>query len=177
MILGPRARRLVLAAHVAVSVGWLGAVIAYVALDATVATSRDIPTLRAAYIAMDLVTWNAVVPLALASLVTGILVSLGTKWGLMRHYWVVISLLLTLFAVLVLFLETRVISHYADVAADPSTTDDGLRQLGTTLGHSIGGTVVLLVVLVLNMYKPRGLTPYGRRRLSAERERSATGPP
>ena len=150
--------------HLTVSVGWIGAVAAYLALDVAAATGRDAQTLRAAYLGMDLIARTVIVPLAVAALVTGLVVSLGTRWGLFRHYWVVISLLLTTFATGVLLVETRTIGHLADRAADPTLSADGLRALQSTLVHSVGGMVVLLVVLVLNMYKPRGLTRYGRRR-------------
>lgn len=169
MIMGPRLRKLTLTVHVVVSVGWVGAVLAYVPLDVTVATSQDAQTLRAAYIGMGLVADWAILPLAYASLVTGLIMSLGTKWGLFRHYWVLISLVLTVLALVVLLIEARVIGYYAGVAADPATSDDGLRSLGNTLFHSVGGTAVLLVVLVLNVYKPRGLTPYGWRKQQEQR--------
>lgn len=165
MIMGPGLRKFVLTVHVVVSVGWIGAVMAYTVLDLAVATSQGVDTLRASYVAMELVTMRAIVPLAFASLGTGLVVSLGTKWGLFRHYWVLVSLVLTIIAVIVLVSETRVISNYAAVARDPGGSDDEVRSLGNTLVHSIGGLLVLLVVLVLNMYKPRGLTPYGERKL------------
>jgi heme/copper-type cytochrome/quinol oxidase subunit 2 len=84
--------------------------------------------------------------------------------GLFRHYWVLISLLLTIIATVVLLVETQTISYFADRAADPTTSGDDLRTLGNTLVHSVGGTVVLLVILVLNVYKPRGMTRYGWRK-------------
>jgi len=40
--------------------------------------------------------------------------------------------------------------------------------MGNMLPHSVGGTVVLLVVTTLNIAKPRGLTRYGWRRQKAE---------
>jgi hypothetical protein len=163
MAMSAGVRRLALAAHIALSVGWVGAVAAYIAFDVTAATSRDPQTLRAAYLAMELNARYVIVPLALAALLTGLVMSLGTQWGLFRHYWVVISLLLTLVATAVLLAETRTISHLAAVAADPATSPDDLRALGSTLIHSVGGMAVLLVVLVLNVYKPRGMTRYGRR--------------
>lgn len=164
MMMGPRLRKLALTVHITASVGWLGAVAAYLALDLTVATKSDVETLRAAYIAMDLTTTWAIVPFAYASLLTGLLMALGTKWGLFRHYWVLISFALTLLATAVLTVETQTIGHYADVAADPATSDETLQGLGNTLVHSIGGLVVLLVVQVLNLYKPRGMTRYGWRK-------------
>lgn len=164
MILKPGLRRLVLTLHIGVSVGWIGGVLAYLPLDVTAATSGDPQTLRAAYVAMDLITTRALVPLGWATFATGLVISLGTKWGLFRHYWVVISLVLTTAALIVLLAETRVIGHHADVASDPTTSEADLRALGNTLPHSIGGLVVLVLVMVLNIYKPRGLTPYGWRR-------------
>jgi hypothetical protein len=169
MIMAPRLRKFALAAHIALSVGWIGAVAGYIALDVAAATSRNAETLRACYLAMELIAWYVIVPLALASLLTGLVMSLGTNWGLFRHYWVLISLLLTIIATVVLLVETQTIGYFANVAADPRTSDDDLRALGNTLVHSVGGTVVLLVILVLNVYKPRGMTRYGWRKQHVKR--------
>lgn len=179
MTMSPRTRTFALIIHVVSSVGWIGAVAAYIALDVTAATSLEADTLRAAYLMMALITWYVIVPSAFASLLTGIIMSLGTRWGLFRHYWVLISLLLTILATVVLLLETRIIRAYAEMAADPATSSDQLRALGNTLVHSVGGTVVLLVILVLNMVKPRGMTPYGQRKqretLAARRKKRDSG--
>lgn len=96
---------------------------------------------------------------ALASLVIGILNSLGTPSGLFGHCWVLVKLLLTAFATTVLLFEIRTVESGAAAAAagrDPT-------QLASTLLHSIGGAVVRLVVLVLSTVKPRGITRYGWR--------------
>lgn len=164
MVMSSGVRKLALAVHLTLSVGWIGAVAGYMTLDVAAATSRDAQTLRAAYIGMGVIARYAIVPLAIASLLTGLVMSLGTKWGLFRHYWVLISLLMTTIATVVLLLEMRTISHFAEIAARPTTTGDTLRSLGGTLLHSIGGTVVLVVVLVLNIYKPQGMTRYGWRK-------------
>lgn len=172
--MSPGLTKLSLIVHLSSSVGWLGAVAAYIALDVTVATSQEVQTLRAAYMGMGLIATYVIVPLALASLVTGLIQSLGTKWGLFRHYWVLISLVLTIFATVVLLSETRTIGYFADLASDPLTTGDELRGMGNTLVHSIGAVVVLLVIMVLNVYKPRGLTPYGWRKQQEQREVTRT---
>ena len=164
MTMPPGLRKFALTAHVTLSVGWIGAAAAYIALDVAAATSQDAETLRAAYVGMEMIARYVIVPLAFASLLTGLVMSVGTKWGLFRHYWVLISLLLTIIATVVLLVETQTISHLADIAADPTTSNEGLRALGSTLVHSVGGTAVLLVILVLNMYKPRGMTRYGWRK-------------
>ncbi|MEX2538543.1 MAG: DUF2269 domain-containing protein [Actinomycetota bacterium] len=162
-------RKVALAVHLTLSVGWIGAIAGYMALDVTTATSQDVQTLRAAYLAMDVIARYVIVPLAFASLGTGLVMSLGTKWGLFRHYWVLFSLAMTTIATIVLMIETQTINDLAVRAADPATSAEALRALPNTLGHSVGGTIVLVVVLVLNIYKPRGMTRYGRRKQRAQR--------
>jgi len=61
---------------------------------------------RAAYLATELTTWFVIVPLAFAALITGIVQSLGTTWGLFRHYWVVVKFVLTVLATILLLLHT-----------------------------------------------------------------------
>ncbi len=172
MTLTPGLRKFALTAHITVSVGWLGAVVAYLALDVAALTNQDALTLRASYIGMDFIIWWAIVPLAFASLLTGLIVSLGTPWGLFRHYWVMFKLLLTILATVVLLNETQTISYMASVAADMTTSSDDLRALGSTLVHSVGGLVVLLLIMILSVYKPRGVTRYGWRKQQEERKES-----
>lgn len=164
-----------LAIHLTASVGWIGAIAAYLSLDLAAATSQDPQTLRASYIGMGVIAGSVIVPLAIGSVVTGVIVSLGTKWGLVRHWWVTISLVLTVIATLVLFVETGTIAAYAAIAADPAASTNELRSLGSTLVHSVGGALVLLIVLFLNIYKPRGMTPYGWRKQRNERSSRSRG--
>lgn len=171
----PWLRQPILISHIVVSVGWMGAVAAFIVLDVTTVTSDSEPMLRASYIGMDLVTKWALVPLALFAFSSGLVLSLGTKWGLFRHWWVVVTLLLTAAATAVLLVQLPVIAHRAEAAADPAMTADDLRDLGNLLLHSIGGFVVLLVIAVINVVKPRGLTAYGWRRQQDE-AKSAKGP-
>jgi uncharacterized membrane protein len=163
MTLPPAARKLALTAHVVTSVGWLGAVLAFLALTVTALTANQSPTWRAAYPAMDLVTRHAIVPLAVGSLLTGLLSSLGSSWGLLRHYWVTTKLGLVLVATAVLLLQVEPIGRAADAAASSSPTD--LRASTYSMAvHATGGLIVLVTTTVLAVYKPRGLTRYGRRR-------------
>jgi uncharacterized membrane protein len=134
-------------------------------------TTNDDSTLRATWIAMDLTGWYAIVPLALASLLTGLVMALGTKWGLFRHYWVLISLVLTLLATVVLLLHMPDVSVLANAAreAEGAGLDGMAKHLNTRLGegdllHPALGLVVLLVIQVLNVYKPQGMTRYGWRK-------------
>jgi hypothetical protein len=169
MTMTPGLRKLALTAHVTSSVGWLGAVVGFLALAVAGLISADPQIVRAAYLAMEPIGWFALVPLALASLLTGLIQSLGTTWGLFRHYWVLFKLLINLFATIVLLLYMQTLDDFARVAADTSFTADlsELRSPSPAL-HAGAALLLLLVATTLGVYKPRGLTPYGRRK---ERER------
>jgi hypothetical protein len=160
--MSPQLRKFALATHLSFSVGWIGAVVAYLALGIAAATSEDAQTIRGAWIAMELTGWYVIVPLALASLLTGLVMALGTRWGLFRHYWVLFSFVLTLVAIAVLLAHMPSVSSTADVARQAEGAR--LEALGGDLGHPGIGLGVLLVIQVLNVYKPRGMTRYGRRK-------------
>ncbi len=168
--MGPRLRKLALTAHVVSSVGWLGAVVGFLALSVVGLAGRDAHTVRAAYIAMESTGRFVLVPLALASLLTGIIQSLGTQWGLFRHYWVVIKFLITVLATGVLLLYVQTLGQLAEAAGTGLSGGDlgGLRNPSPVL-HAAAGLLLLLVATVLSVYKPRGLTRYGRRKQGERR--------
>lgn len=165
MTMTPRLRKFALTAHVTSSVGWLGALVAFLALAVTGLTSQDAQMVRAAYLAMELIAWFVIVPLALASLLTGLVQALGTRWGLFRHYWVLMKLLITIVATIVLLLQMEPISYLADAAAETRLSRGALREARISLVvHAGGGLMVLLVPMILSVYKPRGMTRYGQRK-------------
>lgn len=171
MIMTPGQRKFALTAHITFSVGWIGAVVAFLALVISALNSQDAQTLRGAWLALEWTGRFAIVPLALASLLTGLVMSLGTKWGLFRHYWTLISLVLTILATVVLLGNMRTVSVLAGIAAatdraDVSALRSGLRG---ELLHAGVGLLLLLVIQVLNVYKPRGVTPYGWRKQHEQR--------
>jgi hypothetical protein len=169
--MSPALRKFVLIVHLTSSLGWVGAVFAYIALGVTAATRQDAETVRGAWMAMELTGWYVIVPLALAALLTGLVISVGTPWGLFWHYWVSISLVLTILATVILLLRMPSVSATAAMAR--MADEAHVRQLGGDLGHAVGGLLVLLMVTVLNVYKPQGLTPYGWRKQQESRAQPA----
>src|SRR5919197_5029434 len=146
MTMAPGLRKIVLTVHLTSSLGWIGAVVASLALGLAAVTSSDTQAVRAAWIAMETTGWWAIVPLALAALLTGLVMSLGTQWGLFRHYWVVISLALTILCTVVLLLHMPTVSHLAGMARAADGAD--LGRLGADLFHPGVGLLVLLVIAV-----------------------------
>jgi hypothetical protein len=171
MTMTPGLRKLALTAHVTASVGWLGAVAGVLALAVAGLTSQDAQTVRAAYLAMEVIAWGLLVPLALSSLLTGLVQSLGTTWGLFRHYWVLAKLFINLFATVVLLMYTQTLGFLADVAEETTFSSADLRTLRTpsVVLHAGAALLLLLVATVLAVYKPRGMTPYGQRKQHEQR--------
>ena len=166
MTMPPRVRKLALTAHVTASVGWLGAVAGSLALALAGMTSDNVQTVRAAYLALELMGWFVLVPFALASLATGLVQSLGSAWGLFRHYWVLAKLLINVFATIVLLMYTQTLGSLADVAArTPLSSDDlGLLRTPSVVVHAGAALLLLLGATWLAVFKPRGVTPYGQRK-------------
>jgi hypothetical protein len=157
----PSQRKLALTAHVTASVGWLGAVVAFLALAIVGLATADAKVARAAYIALEPMTMFVIVPMSVASLLTGLVESFGTPWGLFRHYWVVAKLFLNVIATALLFLHTKPIHHMAAVAAETLLEPGHFLKLRVQLLADAGAaTLVLVVATVLAVYKPKGLTPY-----------------
>jgi hypothetical protein len=170
MTMGTRLRKLVLTTHVVSAVGWIGAAAAYLVLAVAASTSDSVETVRAAFIGMELI-YFALVPLAAVALLTGLAQALATNWGLLRHYWVVAKFVLTVIAFAVMVRNLEKVSAHADhVVHSPGADFPGA---GHDLRHAVGGLVVLLVAAILGVYKPRGLTRYGRRKKRQRRARGA----
>jgi len=166
--MSPRLRKFVLTAHVTSSVGWLGAVVVFLALSIVGLTSQDAQTVRGTYLVMEPAAWFVLVPMAFASLLTGLVQSLGTTWGLFRHYWVLFKFLIAIFATIVLLIYMETFHFLARVAADPAA-DLGIVRNASPGLHAALALTVLLVATVLAVYKPRGMTPYGQRKLGEQR--------
>ena len=164
----PALRRFTFTTHVTSSVGWFGAVLAFLALAVIGFTSDNEPTVRGAYLLMAPAAWFVLVPLAHASLLSGIVLSLGTSWGLFRHYWVVLKLGITVFSTVILLIYMGTFRQMAGVAADP-VMDLAVVRNASPIIHAVLALALLLAAAVLGVYKPFGMTTYGIRRLDEQR--------
>ena len=128
----------------------------------------DAQMVRAAYLAMELTTWFVIVPLAFISLLSGVVTSLGTNWGLFRYYWVLLKLLITVLATIVLLVHLQPIDLLAGAAAKTTVFSADLQSLQLLMVTASSAALVVLIVLaVLSVYKPRGMTQFGLRKQRA----------
>jgi hypothetical protein len=142
---------------------------AFLALAVIGLTGDDERTVRGAYLVMAPAAWFVLVPLAHASLLSGIALSLGTTWGVFRHYWLVLKLGITLFATVILLIYMGTFRQMAVVAADP-VLDLAVVRNASPIVHAILALILLLAATVLGVYKPFGMTAYGRRNYDEQRQ-------
>jgi hypothetical protein len=158
----PRIRKFALTAHVGASVGWLGAVAGFLALAIAAVTSADAQLVRASYLTMEVTAWFVLVPLAVASLLTGLVQSLGTSWGLFRHYWILAKLLINGVATIILLLYMQTLGSLARDASQTTGDAATLRSVSPVL-HASVALLLLIAATALAIYKPTGMTRYGQR--------------
>lgn len=147
----PRSYRLLLVTHLTVSVGWLGVVYGKVVLGIAIVTAGTPAVAERLYAATTMLDLGYP-PVAVATIVTGVALSLGTRWGLLRHWWVTMKIVLTGAVIsTAVALGDRVVAQSlaapAAVGAGPATS---------VLSLSVAHLLMLVVATVLSVYKPWG---------------------
>jgi hypothetical protein len=162
-LFGPRLRRGVLTVHILTSVAWIGVDLCMLVLAIMGATSSDTTTQRSAFVALGAVADALLIPLPLLAVLTGITIALGTRWKLLRHYWVAVSLpATTASAAAVLFALRPRLHQAANLARDarePAAAVGPLQQ--EIIVASSFALLVLCTVTAINVYKPWGRTRCG----------------
>ena len=151
-----------------------GAVAGFLALAIANVTSQNDRRVRSAYLAMKLIARFVIVPLSFAPLLTGPVLSLGTPWGLFRHYWILAKLLITILSTIIMQVHMQPISLLAGAAAKTTLFSADLHRMQVQMVVAFCAVLLaLLVATTLAVYKPRGMTPYGwRKQQSSVRCRS-----
>lgn len=160
----PRVRKLALTTHVALSVGWLGAVLAYLVVAVVGLTSADVREVTSTYQTLQLMITLVIIPCAFAACASGLVQSLATEWGLFRHRWIVAKLALTVLGTLVLVTHAPRVAEVAQRAAETAfATGEHRGQRIALVLHAAGGLALLIAATALSVFKPGGRTAYGRR--------------
>jgi hypothetical protein len=161
MRMTPRLSKFVLTSHISFSVGWLGAVAVFLALAITGLTTADNQLARSALLSMELSAWFVIVPFCFTSLFTGIVQAVWTKWGLFKHYWIIVKLFLTIASTILLLLHMQPIKYLASVATDPTFSNSQYSVQTIDLIAKAGAAIlVLLAITTISVYKPWGRIRY-----------------
>lgn len=172
MLLSPRVRKAGLVLHVATSVGSIGSVAAFLALAGTGLVTSETELLSGVYPSLDLITSTVIVPLLGSALLLGVIQALFTPWGLLDHWWVAAKLIVTIAILAVLLVQLPGMAKLADASDAGLPLSPELKQIQlSVVVHSAAGLIVLLIPLLLSIYKPGGLTVFGRRKAEQRHRR------
>jgi hypothetical protein len=84
-------KRWLLSAHLLCTVAWLGAALCSLILNLTALFTTDPHLLNAAYVQASILDKAILRGGAIGALITGILLSVLTQWGLVRFYWIIVK--------------------------------------------------------------------------------------
>ncbi|GAB2858814.1 hypothetical protein GCM10027176_71660 [Actinoallomurus bryophytorum] len=166
----PRIRKTIVTLHVIFAVGWLGTDFSMLGLGITGFSSSSLETMRESYLSMERIGAYVVIPVALCAVLTGLLLGLGTRWGLLRYHWVTVKLVVGLLALTLAVLPLQIQLHTAATAVqEPGATSDiGFVQYTLIIAPAVALALYSSNV-VLSIFKPWGMSAYGKRRAAGER--------
>jgi hypothetical protein len=159
--LRPKPRKALAAAHAVSAASWIGVAVTFVAMSVVAMSTNDIHTAAVTYELMatfdvTLLPWTN-----FATLLTGIALSMTTKWGLIRYYWVAakiaiaVGILVRAFGFLHDNLERA--GHEAAALVTTGGTVADVSGSADVVLWGFGCAMLSLVgALLLSLYKPGG---------------------
>jgi hypothetical protein len=155
--LGRRGRGAVLLVHIASAGAWLGI---DVVLGVVVGTALLTDDRQRGAVALQSLGLFAVWPLLVAGLVclaSGILLGLGSKYGLVRYWWVATKLALNVLLTSLVLLALRPgIAEVAAAARQALAEGTVPPAVGDMVFPPVVSTTLLLVAMTLSVFKPWG---------------------
>jgi hypothetical protein len=163
--LGARTRKSVLVLHIASAGAWLGIDVVMAVLISTALLTDDDRTKALSFRALELVAVWPLLTTGMVCLLTGVVLGLASRYGLVRYWWVAVKLVLNL---LLSGLVLVALAPEVSQAAARARLFESGQQVALTVGDLIFPPIVsptaLLVAMVLAVFKP-----WGRIRRSATR--------
>lgn len=150
--LRPPVRKTVLTVHILASVALTGEVWALVALNlySTVAAGTELAGM--AYRLMSVMVFAGGIPLSLLALAAGVILGLGTHWGVVRHGWVLAKLVLLVGVIVVGMVLFRP-EAMAAAAADGTLSTGQQRWQVVVVATQLA---MLVTATALSVFKPKG---------------------
>jgi hypothetical protein len=157
----------VLVLHVVMGIGWMGVDIALFVLLMTARTTDDARLVVSGFNAIRLIVPVAVPPLSLGILATGLTLGLGTRWGLVRYWWVLVKLVLAVVMTVLVYVSlVPGVTSMAVLATTTSSADAVRASLGplptVLLFPPIVSFLMLGTATILSIFKPWRRTPWSR---------------
>jgi hypothetical protein len=147
-ILPHRLRQSLLTLHIIVSVGLLGDSAGFLAVAIRASNTTDPASIVELAKVLKMFSLVFGIPLSFASLITGVTLGLGTKWGVFRYPWVVAKLLLVL--------SVMAVGGFVIGPALSAMLEDGRNPTSQLVAAGAYDVAALTLATVLSVFKPGG---------------------
>jgi hypothetical protein len=155
--LGRRARKATLVLHIASAGVWLGLDAVMAVLVVTSIVTDDVTTRAVCYQALELVTVWPMTVAGVTCLVTGVVLGLGTVYGLVRYWWVAVKLVLNVVLTVLVLVSLRPgIEEIADRGERLLDGEAVVTAIGDLAFPPIVSPTALMIAVVLSVFKPWG---------------------
>jgi uncharacterized membrane protein len=155
--LGTGTRRAVLIAHIASAGAWLGVDVAMAVLSITALTTDEPGTLAFSLQALELVSIWPLLACGLLCLLSGLVLGLGSRWGLLRYWWVAVKLVLNLVLTALVLVSLRAeVTEQAALARRSAAGEVVTYDLSNLIYPPTVSPTLLLIAIALSVIKPWG---------------------
>jgi uncharacterized membrane protein len=155
--LGTGPRRAVLIVHIAAAGPWLGIDVVMAVFVATALFTDDVAVRASSFQALEMFAFWPLLVSGLVCLVSGIVLGLGTRWGVVRYWWVAVKLALNvLLTVLVIVALRPGLRDAAERAGRWFAGEPVALAVGDLVFPPIVSSTALLIAITLSVVKPRG---------------------
>lgn len=155
--LSTRTRKLVLLVHIAAAGAWLGLDLVLGSLIVTGLTSADATSAAASALSLAAFATWPLLAVGAVTLASGVLLGLGTKYGLVRYWWVLVKLIVNVVLVtLVVVLLWPGIAEAADSGRAALADDTAPAPRWTMVFPPIVSSTAVVVAMTLAVFKPWG---------------------
>lgn len=154
-------KKWLLSLHILFSAIMLGTSVTFLILSITAVSSNDSGLILSCYKAMHVLSTTSVRASFIGTIVTGLLLSVWTHWGLVKYYWIIAKEILSLVALILgpigMYIWTlQGISLITDGGAG-AVNQGAMVENTISLFIGIGLQVISLVAMfLLSVFKPWG---------------------
>ncbi|MFD9699814.1 hypothetical protein [Lentzea sp. NPDC059081] len=162
--LSGRARKAVLLVHVLSAAAWLGIDLALGILVVVALSTSDVNTAGVAIQAVDIFAIWPMFGASVICMISGVVLGVGSKYGLVRYWWVAVKLVVNVgMSLLIVFALRPGMAEAARIGERMTAGDPAAVLPGNLMGPVVVAPTLLLVAYVLSVFKP-----WGRIRRSAK---------
>ncbi|WHZ05677.1 hypothetical protein QNH48_14040 [Neobacillus sp. YX16] len=145
-----------LSAHILFSAIWLGVTVTFLILSISVLMTNDSQVIKAYYTSMLQMEQTAGRASLIGTVITGLILSLFTKWGLFKFYWIITKEILTFICMVLGFICIYYWTINGIHLSEQSISDQFIANHYQLMVWIIIQVILLAILFIISVFKPWG---------------------